>query len=71
MEVKMFVCNSPQAAEKEVNTWLAQNPVSVSHITQSQSERGGAFIFVLSLFYSKKTVVAKEIQEMNALSSMT
>lgn len=54
MEVKMFVCSNPEAAEKEVARWLGQNPVTITHITQSQSERGGSFVFVLTLFYTKK-----------------
>jgi hypothetical protein len=66
MEVKMFVCNNPASAEKEVAQWLAQNPVTITHITQSQSERGGAFVFVLSLFYSRKVAVAQPMQESKA-----
>jgi hypothetical protein len=63
MEVMMFVCNNPQQAEKEVGQWLAHNPVTITHITQSQSERGGAFVFVLSLFYSRNSVPVASVQE--------
>lgn len=66
----MFVCNNPVTAEKEVAQWLAQNPVTITHITQSQSERGGSFVFVLSLFYTKKAAAVHPIQEAKALVSL-
>lgn len=66
MEVKMFVCNHPMAAEKEVSEWLAQNPVTITHITQSQSEKGGAFVFVLSLFYTRKAAAVQAMAESGA-----
>ena len=50
--LKMFVHKDPAAAEKEVTQWLLQNSVALHHVTQSQSERGGSFMFVLSLFYT-------------------
>lgn len=53
MEVKMFVCNNPHHAEREVNEWLFQQNVRVCYVTQSQSERGGKFLFVISVFYKK------------------
>jgi len=66
MEVKMFVCSNPLQAEKEVSQWLGHNPVTIIHITQSQSERGGAFVFVLSLFYSRKPPAAAPVYEAEA-----
>jgi hypothetical protein len=51
MEIKMFVFDDPQKAEGKVNEWLQQHPVSVSHITQSQSEKNGRFVLILSIFY--------------------
>ena len=59
----MFVCSSPELAEKEVARWLAQNPVTITHITQSQSERSGAFVFVLTIFYTKKAAAVPPIAE--------
>jgi hypothetical protein len=52
-EVKMFHSNNPSEVETEVNHWLQQNEVNVQHIGQSQSEKNGKFVFVLSVFYQK------------------
>jgi len=49
----MFVHNSPDAAEKEINDWLQQQQIRICHITQSQCERQGRFVFVVSMFYEK------------------
>jgi hypothetical protein len=54
MEVKMFIQNSLDTVEKNVNDWLHQNHVSIHHITQSQCERQGKFVFVMSVFYDRK-----------------
>lgn len=51
MEVKMFVASDAASAEKNINEWLQQNKVTVHHLGQSQSERNGRFVFVISLFY--------------------
>jgi hypothetical protein len=51
LQVKLFVQKDPSEAEKEVGLWLRQHDVCVAHITQSQSEQGGRFVFILSLFY--------------------
>ena len=51
IEVKMFVQNNPKDAERAISQWLKENDVTVHHIAQSQSEKGGHFIFVLTLFY--------------------
>jgi hypothetical protein len=53
MELKMFVHNNPDAAEKEINEWLQNHKINVCHITQSQCERQGRFVFVVSVFYKK------------------
>ena len=53
MEVKMFIHNGLDTVEKNVNEWLSQHKVSVHHITQSQCERQGKFVFVMSVFYEK------------------
>jgi len=50
-EAKMFVHNNPKDAERAVNQWLNENDVTIHHIAQSQSEKGGHFIFVITLFY--------------------
>jgi len=50
-EAKMFVHNNPRDAERAVNQWLNENDVTIDHIAQSQSEKGGHFVFVITLFY--------------------
>lgn len=54
LDVKMFVHKDPREAERAVSAWLRENPVQVQHITQSQSEKGGHFVFVLSIFYERE-----------------
>lgn len=50
-EVKMFVHNNPKDAEKTVSQWLKENDVTIHHIAQSQSEKNGAFVFIVTIFY--------------------
>jgi hypothetical protein len=50
-EVKMFVYNNPKEAEKALSQWLKENDVTIHHIAQSQSEKNGSFVFVITLFY--------------------
>ena len=52
LKVKLFVHNTLEGVEETVNHWLKEHPVHISHITQSQCERQGRFVFVLSLFYA-------------------
>lgn len=59
MEAKIFVHDSAEAAEKELNNWLENNPVKLEYVGQSQSERSGRFVFIISLFYSKTEVFHK------------
>jgi hypothetical protein len=47
----MFVYSQPKDAEKAVNQWLKENDVTIHHIAQSQSEKNGSFVFVITLFY--------------------
>lgn len=51
LEVKMFEYNQPKEAEKAVSQWLKENDVTIHHIVQSQSEKNGSFVFVITLFY--------------------
>jgi hypothetical protein len=53
-EVKMFIHKDPREAERAVSAWLRENPVQIQHITQSQSEKGGHFVFVLSIFFQRE-----------------
>jgi aspartokinase len=51
-QVKIFVHKDPMEAEEAITHWLTNNPVKILHIGQSQSEKGGKFLFIISLFYS-------------------
>jgi hypothetical protein len=51
MKVKMFVRHSLEDVESRVNEWMEQNNVRISHVAQSQCEKQGKFVFVLSVFY--------------------
>lgn len=48
----MFVADNLPAAEQEVNEWLQSVSAAVRHVSQSQCERNGRFVFVISIFYS-------------------
>jgi hypothetical protein len=54
MEVKTFISDRPELAEIEINEWLQQNKVHIHHIGQSQSERNGRFVFVITLFFRSR-----------------
>ena len=54
MELKLFVHRSAAEAENTVNEWLQENDVSIEYIGQSQSEQGGKFVFIISVFYNRK-----------------
>lgn len=51
VQVKMFIHNHPKDAEHAIGQWLKENDVTIHHIVQSQSEKAGSFIFVLTVFY--------------------
>jgi hypothetical protein len=51
LQVKMFINNNPKEAEKAITNWLKENDVIIHHIVQSQSEKNGSFVFVITLFY--------------------
>jgi hypothetical protein len=51
LQLKMFIHPDPASLEKEIQEWLRVCPVHIEHVTQSQSEKGGAFMLVVSLFY--------------------
>jgi hypothetical protein len=53
MEMKMFIDNNPEAAERQLNDWLTREKVEIKHITQSQCERQGRFVLIISLFYTR------------------
>lgn len=49
--VKMFISHTLDDVEKDVNDWIGQRDIRISHVTQSQCEKQGKFVFVISLFY--------------------
>jgi hypothetical protein len=51
VQVKMFIHSNPKDAEKAIAQWLKENDVIIHHIAQSQSEKNGSFVFVITLFY--------------------
>ena len=53
LTAKIFIHNNANEAVIELNEWLKSNKVDVQHICQSQSEKGGKFIFIMTLFYRK------------------
>lgn len=52
--LKTFVFNNITEAEEKVNHWLQNNDVTIEHLVQSQCEKGGAFVFVISIMYSRQ-----------------
>gem|GEM_PF-4504552 len=53
-QMKMFVYSSLDSVEEDVNDWLANGNAELCYITQSQSEKQGKFVFVISVFYKRK-----------------
>ncbi len=51
MKVKMFIRHTLDDIENEVNDWLENQTFRIYHITQSQCEKQGKFVFVMSVFY--------------------
>ena len=49
--MKIFTASSMAQVENEVNAWLQIKDINLLHVTQSQSEQGGRFVFTVSLFY--------------------
>ena len=51
MRVKLFVRHSLDDVETAVNEWMEEQNVRISHVAQSQCEKQGKFVFVMSVFY--------------------
>jgi hypothetical protein len=52
MKLKLFIYyNTLDNVEKEINEWLELQQIRVCYITQSQGEKQGKFVFVISVFY--------------------
>lgn len=52
--MKIFTASTIPLVEKEVNEWLQAHNVKLLHVAQSQSEKGGRFVFTVSLFYMQQ-----------------
>lgn len=52
-QLKTFVFNNITEAEESVNQWLQNNDVTIEHFVQSQCEKSGTFLFVISIVYTK------------------
>ena len=51
-KVKLFILSNPESAEEKLQEWLqTHQDIEIDHITQSQSERSGRFLFIVSIFY--------------------
>lgn len=51
-KVKLFILSNPEAAEEKLQEWLkTKTDIEIDHIVQSQSERNGRFLFIVSIFY--------------------
>ena len=72
MQVKLFVHHSLDEVENRLNEWLAGRFIDVCHITQSQCEKQGRFVFVLSVFFKERQTESSSVQqrEDNALTSL-
>lgn len=69
MKMKMFIENSPDSVQDEVNKWLNEQDVKLCHVVQSQCERQGRFVLIISVFYELKNTEVK--RECSALRSIT
>jgi hypothetical protein len=49
--VKVFHFREPDSVEQVINEWLSREKIIIRHITQSQSEKQGWFLLVVSVFY--------------------
>jgi hypothetical protein len=52
MKMKIFSGNSYEQTEVEVNDWLSSHQVMIRHICQSQCERNGKLLFLISVFFT-------------------
>ena len=50
-KMKTFLFHSLDRVDAVVNEWMEQEGASIRHVAQSQCEKQGRFILVLSVFY--------------------
>ncbi|RYY66370.1 MAG: hypothetical protein EOO12_04445 [Chitinophagaceae bacterium] len=51
LRVRQFVSNDPAAAARELEQWLESFEGEVCQLAQSQGERQGRFLFVITVLY--------------------
>ncbi|RYY95881.1 MAG: hypothetical protein EOO11_14860 [Chitinophagaceae bacterium] len=51
LRVQQFISNDPAGAARDLQTWLAESDAEVCSLTQSQGERQGRFLFVITVMY--------------------
>jgi hypothetical protein len=54
MKAKFFQSNDIGHAGEALNEWLEASGCDVVHVVQSQSEKQGRFVFVVTVFYREK-----------------
>ena len=52
VKAKMFAGNNFEQIEKAVNDWLNRQNIIVQHIGQSQCERNGNLLLLITIFYN-------------------
>lgn len=61
MKVKLFVADDLQQIEAMINGWLQTSTSEVQHVTQSQSEKNGKFVFVTAIYYTTGSRLDKRV----------
>ncbi len=54
MKVKLFVADDLKEIELQINEFLQASSIQVHHITQSQSNQKGKFLFVTGIYYYQR-----------------
>lgn len=49
--IKVFRFRELEYIEKEINEWMSLEKVIIRHVAQSQSEKQGWFVFVVTVYY--------------------
>ena len=52
IKMKIFSGSDFNQTETEVNLWLSQTAMRIEHICQSQCERNGKLLLLVSVFYT-------------------
>jgi hypothetical protein len=52
MKMKIFSGADFTQTEEEINEWLSKNPARIEQICQSQCERNGKLLFLVSVFFT-------------------